>query len=100
MFVELSDPIDLSDDPRSILPNSNFLLKDSEPLQLDLCDFFVFSLLLPCKQQLLSVPLTAKRIVLCGGTLFRILIEIISSPVSLARFVMNIRVTRWHLATV
>ncbi len=84
MFVELSDPIDLSDDPRSILPNSNFLLKDSEPLQLNLCDFFVLSLLLPCTPQLLSVPLTAKRIVLCGSTLFRILVEIIASSVALA----------------
>ena len=100
MLIELSDPIDLSDDPRSILPNSNFLLKDSEPLQLNLCDFFVLSLLLTCKQQLLSVPLTAKWIVLSSDTLFRILIEIIASPVSLARFVMNIRVARWHLATV
>lgn len=90
MFVELSNPIDLSDDPRSILPNSNFLLKDSEPLQLDFCDFFVFSLLLTCKQQLFSVAFTAKWIVLCSNTLFGVLIEIIASPVSLARFVMNI----------
>ena len=100
MLIELSDPIDLSDDPRSILPNSNFLLKDSEPLELNFCDFFVLSLLLSCKQQLLSIALTTKRIVLCGDTLFRILVEIIASPVALARFVMNIWVARGHLATV
>jgi hypothetical protein len=49
MLIELSNPVDLSDDTRSILPNSNFLLEDSEPLQLDFCDFFVLSLLLTCK---------------------------------------------------
>jgi hypothetical protein len=37
---------------------------------------------------------------LCGDTLFRILVEIIASPVALARFVMNIWVARGHLATV
>ena len=100
MLIEFSDPIDLSNNPRSILPNSNFLLKDSEPLQLNLCDFFVLSLPLTCKQQLLSVALTTKWIILCRDTLFRVLVEIIASSVALARFVMNIRVARRYLATV
>lgn len=100
MLIELSNPVDLSDDTRPILPNSNFLLEDSKPLQLDLCDFFVLSLLLTCKQQLLSVALTTKRIFMASGTLFRVLIEIIASSVSLARSVMNIRVARGYLATV
>ena len=100
MLIEFSNPVDLSDDTRPILPNSNFLLEDSEPLQLDFCDFFVLSFLLTCKQQLLSVALTTKRIVMASGTLFRVLIEIIASSVSLARSVMNIRVARGYLATV
>ena len=100
MLIELSNPVDLSDDTRPILPNSNFLLEDSEPLQLDFCDFFVLSLFLTCKQQLLSVALTTKRIFMASGTLFRVLIEIIASSVSLARSVMNIRVARGYLATV
>ena len=69
MLIELFDTIDLSDNPRSILPNSYLLLEDPEPLQLNLSDLFVLPLLLPCQQQLLSVPLTAKRILCCpSGT--------------------------------
>lgn len=63
MLIELFDTIDLSDNPRSILPDSNLLLEDPEPLELNLSDLFVLPLLLPCEQQLLSVPLPAERIV-------------------------------------
>jgi hypothetical protein len=100
MLIEFFDTIDLPDNPRSILPNSNLLLEYPEPLELNLRDLFVLPLLLPCEQQLLSVPLPAER-VLCSptSTYFRILIEVIAS--SLARLVMNIRVTRGrHLAAV